>query len=247
MSRIVLSLGATSAIAVAYCRRLAQAKASFVLVARNKTRLESVAADLKARGAAETRTVIQDLSDMTDCANRFADFCSALGPPDEVLIAYGMLGDQSAAEADLARLRRVLDVNFTSAALWCQAAAMTLPRDRPRWLIVVGSVAGDRGRGSNYVYGAAKSGLDAFTEGLAHRLYGTQLHILTVKPGLVDSPMTAHLDHSGPLWAQPDSVAAAIEAGVRRGRRVIYAPWFWRPIMLAIRSTPRALFYRTNL
>ena len=170
-----------------------------------------------------------------------------LGAPDEVLLAYGVLGEQAAAQDSAEETRRILDVNFTSAALWLGLAAKHLAGGPPRTLIVIGSVAGDRGRQSNYVYGAAKAGLDAFAEGLAHRLHGTNLKVVTVKPGFVDTPMTAHLDRSGPLWAKPEAIAAAIERAVGRGQRIVYAPWFWRPIMAAVRAAPRPLFYKTKL
>ena len=167
--------------------------------------------------------------------------------PDQVLIAYGMLGDQPAAEEDAEATRAIIDVNFTSAALWLQMAAKHLSRDRPRSIIVISSVAGDRGRRSNYVYGAAKAGLTAFAEGLAHRLYGTNLHVLNVKPGFVDTPMTAHLERGGPLWASPDQIAACIEQAVRRKQAVAYTPRFWWPIMTIIRLLPRPIFFRTKL
>lgn len=246
---VILVLGATSAIAAAYCRRRAATGARFVLAARQEERLASIAADLEAHGAGAAATVTTDLSRTDEAEARFRDLVGRHGTPDEVLLAYGILGDQTQAEGSAAETRRILDVNFTSAAVWLQLAAahMAEPGGPPRTLIVIGSVAGDRGRRSNYVYGAAKAGLDAFAEGLAHRLHGTNLRVLTVKPGPVDTPMTAHMDRSGPLWAKPEAVAAAIEAAVGKGRRVLYAPWFWRPIMTAIRFAPRALFYRTKL
>src|SRR5690242_642020 len=140
---------------------------------------------------------------MTSCEIRFRQFCNRLEMPDQVLLAYGVLGCQSKAENDPGETRRILEVNFTSAALWIQVAAKLLPKDKRRWIIIIGAVAGDRGRGSNYVYGAAKAGLAVFAEGVAHRLYRTPLRVLTVKPGFIDTPMTAHLNRSGPLWAKP--------------------------------------------
>jgi short-subunit dehydrogenase len=247
MSRTVLVLGATSAIAAAYCRRLAPAGARFVLVGRNPAHLDSIAADLTARGAAAAVPVASDLATMDNVEARFADFAGRLGPPDEVVLAYGVLGDQSAAENDPGETRRVIDVNFTSPAMWLQAAAKLLPKDREAWLVVLASVAGDRGRRSNYVYGSTKAALDAFLEGLAHRLHGTALRVLTVKPGVVDTPMTAGIDRPEMLTARPEQVAADIEKAIRRKRRVVYTPWYWRPIMFAVRSTPRAVFYRTKL
>ena len=245
--RSVLVLGATSAIASAFCRRRATTGARFVLVARQPERLAAIAADLKARGAAEVETVVSDLADMNGAEARFAAMLEKAGLPDEVLLAYGVLGEQVAAQDSADETRRIIDINFTSAALWLQLAARHLIGDRPRILVVIGSVAGDRGRQSNYVYGAAKAGLDAFAEGLAHRLHGTNLKIVTVKPGFVDSPMTAHLDRSGPLWAKPEAIAAAIDRATTTGQRIVYAPWFWRPIMTAVRFAPRSLFYKTKL
>ena len=246
-ARTVLVLGATSAIAQAYGRRRAAAGGRFVLVARHEARLQAIADDLKARGAAACATVATDLCDMTDADARFQDMIGRLGAPDEVLLAYGVLGEQAAAQDSAEETRRILDVNFTSAALWLGLAAKHLRGGPPRTLIVIGSVAGDRGRQSNYVYGAAKAGLDAFAEGLAHRLHGSNLKVVTVKPGFVDTPMTAHLDRSGPLWAKPEAIAAAIDRAVARGQRIVYAPWFWRPIMAAVRAAPRPLFYKTKL
>jgi NAD(P)-dependent dehydrogenase (short-subunit alcohol dehydrogenase family) len=168
-----------------------------------------------------------------------------------------VLGSQAQAQADPDETRRIIDINFTSAALWLQLAARELTaRTGPagdgqaaprRSLFVLGSVAGDRGRQSNYVYGSAKAALDTFCEGLAHRLQGSNVAVLTVKPGFVDTPMTAHLNRGGPLWAKPEAIAAVIDRALARGRRVVYAPWFWWPIMTLIRMTPRALFYKTKL
>jgi short-subunit dehydrogenase len=247
VNQTVLVLGATSAIALAYCRRLAHAKTSFVLIGRRSDRLQTIAADLLARGAAEAVTAVSDLSDITSCERRFDDFCAVLGFPDQVLFAYGLLGDQAKAEEDPAETFRMIDVNFASAAVWLQIAAKRLPRDRPRTIIVIGSVAGERGRRSNYVYGAAKAGLAALTEGLAHRLYGTGLHVLLVKPGLVDTPMTAEFDKSGLLWTDPDTVAACIDRAVQKRRAVVYCPWYWAMIMAIIRFLPRPIFFRTKL
>jgi decaprenylphospho-beta-D-erythro-pentofuranosid-2-ulose 2-reductase len=246
--KTVLVLGATSAIANAYARQRAAAGGRLVLVGRQPARLDAVAADLTARGAAAVAIVATDLADMADAEPRFADMIARLGPPDEVILAYGVLGEQAAAQDSAEETRRLIDVNFTSAALWLQLAAKHLVADgRPRTLVVIGSVAGDRGRQSNYVYGAAKAGLDAFAEGLAHRLHRTNVRVVTVKPGFVDTPMTAHLDRSGPLWAKPEAIAGAIDRAVQKGSRVVYAPWFWRPIMTAVRFAPRPLFYKTKL
>jgi short-subunit dehydrogenase len=163
------------------------------------------------------------------------------------LLAYGILGDQGDAEEAPVETCRIIHVNFTSAALWLQVSVKHLPQDKPRTIIAIGSVAGDRGRRSNYVYGAAKAGLAAFVEGIAHRLHGTNLHVLLVKPGLVDTPMTVHMDRSGRFWTDPERIAACIERAVRKRRTVVYCPWYWAIIMSVIRSLPRPFFFRTKL
>ena len=167
-----------------------------------------------------------------------------------MLLAYGTLGDQKAAEANLEEAQNIFATNFSSAAGWCLAAAKVLEKQKQGALIVIGSVAGDRGRASNYIYGAAKGGLAVLVQGLSHRLAKTGSRALLVKPGFVDTPMTAHIATKGPLWASPETVGAIIvRAGARRSsnRTVVYAPRFWRWIMFFIRSIPNAIFHRTKL
>jgi len=152
------------------------------------------------------------------------------------------LGEQAALERDLAAARAALEVNFTSAALWLLAFLKRRDGAQPLTAIVIGSVAGDRGRRTNFIYGAAKGGLDIFVQGLAHAHAGTPVRFVMVKPGFVDTPMTAALAKGGPLWSTPDRVAADIERAVRRGARVVYTPWFWQPIMAIIRGLPWFVF-----
>ncbi len=239
-------LGATSAIAQAVARRHAEGGGRCVLVARSAARLGAVAADLRARGAAE---VVVELADFArdDADEAVPRLLAAHGMPDLALLAWGALGDQAEAEASGAAARATLESNLASPALWLLALAREVPRDRAATLIVLGSVAGDRGRRSNFVYGAAKAGLAALCEGLQHRLHGAALRVLLVKPGPVDTPMTAHLPRGAMPFASPDSVARDILRAAERGRAVLYTPGFWRWIMLAIRLAPRALLHRTKL
>jgi short-subunit dehydrogenase len=141
----------------------------------------------------------------------------------------------------------LLQVNFTSAAAWCQAIAAVFERQRSGALLVIGSVAGDRGRASNYVYGASKAGLGVFVEGVAHRLAGTGSRAVLIKPGFVDTPMTAGVARKSALWARPETVARVIVASANRGGPVVYAPWFWRAIMLVVRNVPSTIFHKTRL
>ncbi len=243
----ILIFGATSAIAQAVARRYAKRGARFFLVARNAERLATVAADLKARGAAEVETAAADLADLSRHASLVSQARTALGAFDRVLVAHGTLTDQKAAEADAAVMAREIGINFVSAASLLTSIATVMEGQGKGAIAVIGSVAGDRGRQSNYVYGSAKAGLGAFVQGLRHRLARHGVNVTLVKPGFVDTPMTAGLAKGGPLWAEPAQVAADIEAAMERGAAMLYTPWFWRWIMLIIRSVPDAIFRRTRL
>ena len=152
------------------------------------------------------------------------------------------------AERDPGEAARIIDVNFTAAVPWCLAAAALLERQKAGRLVVVSSVAGDRGRQSNYVYGAAKAGLSVLVEGIAHRLARSGAHAVAIKAGFVDTPMTAHLKRGGLLWAKAATVARDIKAAAERpGRPVVYTPWFWRFIMLVVRNVPAFIFHKTRL
>ena len=242
----ILILGATSAIAQAYARRRAVQGTAFVLAGRRGDRLTAVAADLMACGAASAEPFVVDLAALDGIEAAAVALRARFGAPDEVLIAYGTLGEQEKSEQDLALARAAIDTNFTSAALW----TLALLKDRPAGpftLVGIGSVAGDRGRASNFIYGAAKGALDRFLEGLAQKCDRTDVRIIRVKPGFVDTPMTAAIAKGGPLWATPDRVAADIERAVAKGRRVVYTPWFWWPIMTIISHLPWFVFKRVKV
>ncbi len=242
----VIILGALSAIAEATAREWARQGAELLLVGRDAARLEAIAADLRARGGA-AQTAVADLAD-GEIEQTFAALAARLGEVDIVLIAYGALGEQARAEKDALEAQRLLAVNFTSAARWCLAAADLFEAKGHGTLIVLGSVAGDRGRGSNYIYGAAKGGLGILVQGIAHRLARGGARTVLVKPGFVDTPMTASIEKKGPLWAQPAAIARIIvKAGEGKTGPVVYAPWFWRWIMLVVRFMPARVFYRTRL
>ncbi len=172
-----------------------------------------------------------------------------LGGVDVVLLAYGVLGDQTKAEADPKEALDIIAANFSSAAAWCLEAANVLERQGRGKLIVIGSVAGDRGRASNYVYGAAKGGLAVLVQGIAHRLAKSGAAAVLIKPGFVDTPMTAHIARKGLLWAKPDAIGKTITSVAERTSPppIVYAPGFWRLIMAVIRATPSPIFHKTKL
>lgn len=238
--------GAASAIAQELARLYAAEGAACFLVGRNGERLDTVARDLKARGAATVTTAVADLADTAQHAALIAQAKAALGSIDRVLLAYGTLGDQRAGEADAAVMARELTVNFVSAASLLSHLADAMIPQKAGKVAVIGSVAGDRGRQSNYIYGSAKAGLGTFVLGLRHRLAKDGISVTLVKPGFVDTPMTAAFP-KGPLWASPSQVARDIRAAMERGSAVLYTPWFWRWIMLIIRSVPDFIFRRTRL
>jgi decaprenylphospho-beta-D-erythro-pentofuranosid-2-ulose 2-reductase len=246
--RNVIILGALSAIAVATARRYAADGGRLVLAARSGERLQAAADDLRARGAAQVEIAAMDLAaDADQAAAHLGSWSDRLGGVDHVLLFYGYLGSQARASSDVAELKQILDVNFTSAVLWCEAAANLLRQRKAGSLVAISSVAGDRGRQSNYAYGAAKGGLALYVQGLAHSLAPSGGRAAAVKFGFVDTPMTEDFKKSGPLWAKPDQVAPAVMRAAETGGPIQYAPGFWRLIMLVIRSVPSFIFHKTRL
>lgn len=246
MKRILI-LGATSAIAIATARLWAARGDHLFLVARDAAKLGATANDLEVLGAAG---VIYETADLADDAGHAALLEKALGAfegeLDIALIAYGTLSDQAASEADAATTLRELNTNFLSVASLLTELANRLERQRHGTLAVISSVAGDRGRPSNYVYGSAKGGLSLFLEGLRGRLFRSGVKVLTIKPGFVDTPMTADIKKN-PLFASPEQVATDIVRAIDRGRDTLYTPFFWAFIMAIIRLIPGALFKRLKL
>ena len=248
--RRVLVLGALSGVAEATARLLAAEGAALALAGRRADELAALADDLRVRGAASVSTHVMDLMSEPDKAARLNEAAVALGGIDAILLFYGSLGDQQKADADIGEVRAIIEVNFTSAAEWLTLGATALEASSaPRTvLIAASSVAGDRGRRSNYAYGAAKGALSIFMQGLAHRLAATwRTRAVAVKLGFVKTAMTAHLERGGPLWAEPEAVAATIVRTMTKGGPIVYAPWFWRWIMLAVRATPAVIFNKVNL
>ncbi|HEX8166642.1 MAG TPA: SDR family oxidoreductase [Beijerinckiaceae bacterium] len=245
--RRVALFGATSGIAEPVARLLAERGERFVLVARDAAALQKIADDLRVRGAAEAETIVADFADLDGLDGVAATAWAALGGLDVALVAYGALSDQKRTEADTAALQKVLLLNFTSPAALANLLAARFEAQRSGTLAVITSVAGDRGRGSNYAYGAAKGGLQRFLEGLRHRLRASSAHVLDIRPGFVSTKMTAHMPQGGPLWARPEKVARDIVAAIDDKRDILYTPAFWRGIMLVVRSLPRPLFHRTKL
>lgn len=241
MSRIMI-LGATSAIAQACIRQWARTGREFVLVGRNREKLESVAADAAARGAETFAHVL----DMTD-SSALARLVDTGGEIDLALIAHGTLPDQVRCESDGAYAKAQFNNNASSTISALTLLSAKLEAQGRGQMVVISSVAGDRGRPSNYLYGSAKAAVNAFCEGLQARLHGSEVQLLVVKPGFVDTPMTYGLDLPARLTSSPDTVARCIDAGIGNRRHTIYTPFYWRYIMWLIRAIPASIFRRLDL
>lgn len=244
--RKILIVGATSTIAEHTARLFAADGDSLFLVGRNADRLAAITSDLSVRGAARIDSCIMDADDLDAHASMIETATDSLGGLDTLLVAYGTLPDQAACQADPAAAVAAWHTNAVSAIALITAVANRFETQGHGLIAAISSVAGDRGRASNYVYGSAKAGVNAFLDGLRHRLFKSGVQVLSIRPGMVDTPMTAAFD-KGPLFAQPEKVAGDIHRAIDKRRAVLYTPGFWRLIMTIIRALPRAVFHRTGL
>ena len=245
MTRLMI-VGATSAIAQAVARLYAAEGAALFLLARDGEKLAVVTADLEARGAERVAGLAMDVLDYDRHARLAEEAEAALGGLDAVLVAHGTLPDQAACERDWDLARRELEVNAVSVLSLLTHLANHFESRGRGTLAVISSVAGDRGRRSNYLYGTAKGAVSLFLQGLRNRLQGAGVRVITIKPGFVDTPMTASFA-KGALWATPERVAQDIRRAMERGTEVVYTPFFWRYIMWIIRMIPEPLFKRLSL
>ena len=245
MKNIVI-FGAYSAIAEATAREFAGAGGQFFLVGRDKGKLDQVAADLKVRGAHEAHIFACDLAVPAGALASIEALYGTFDTVDVALLAHGTLPDQKLCETDAGQTLSTLEINALSHISLLTMLAERFEQQGTGTIAVITSVAGDRGRKSNYVYGTAKRAVSTFLDGLRHRLAATQVNVIDIRPGFVDTPMTAEFD-KGVLWAQPEKVGGDIARAIEKGRSVVYSPWFWRYIMLIIRSVPAFVFHKTNL
>lgn len=242
----ILIIGATSAIAEATARLWAIQGHRLYLLGRNAERLQAIGADLKVRGAESVQQALLDVNDFEQHATLLDTAVTALDGLDIVLLAHGTLGDQMACERDFAATLLELNTNAISVISLLTLLANRFETQKHGAIVVISSVAGDRGRQSNYVYGAAKGMVTLFMQGLRNRLHKSGVQVLTVKPGFVDTPMTAEFK-KGPLWVAPETIAHSILRAIQKRRNVIYTPWFWLPIMLVIRAIPERIFMKLKL
>ncbi|AWK90293.1 SDR family oxidoreductase [Azospirillum thermophilum] len=244
MSSTVLILGAASDIGRAIARRYAETGRPLILAARDPERLEPDAADLRLRYKVPVSLHAFDVLDRDGNAG----FLDGLGElPGTVVCTVGLLGRQEEDQHSPAATERIIATNFTGPALVLGLLADRMEAAGGGTIVAVSSVAGDRGRASNYIYGSAKAGLTAFLSGLRNRLAGKGVHVVTVKPGFVRTRMTEGMPLPGLLTADPDEVGRAVVRAEARGKDVIYVRPIWRLVMTVIRLLPEALFKRTRL
>jgi short-subunit dehydrogenase len=215
-------------------------------VARSRSKLEAVTADLLTRGARGATGFVMDLDDTTHHAQMLAAAAESLGGIDLALLAHGVLGDQAAAQESFLVANSILETNFLAPVSMITWLANYFEARGAGCLAVISSVAGDRGRKSNYVYGASKGALSIFLDGVRNRVDRAGVHVLTIKPGFVATPMTQHLPR-GPLFARPIVVGRGILRAVEKRKDVVYLPGFWAIIMFIVRSIPGRIFKNMNM
>jgi short-subunit dehydrogenase len=245
-SKKILVLGATSGIAEATCRIWAAQGASLFLVARNGEKLAAVAADLKTRGAAYVDTAVADLDNTEQHPALLAHAINSLGGMDVAYLAHGILGDQARAEQDFETAAQILHTNFVSVVSLLTWLANFCVQRHSGVLAVISSVAGDRGRKSNYLYGASKAGLTAFLGGLRNRVDREGVTVLNIKPGPVRTAMTSAMP-GNEKFADVNKVAQTIVKAIDNRADEVYVPFQWQPIMFVIRHIPERVFKKLNL
>jgi decaprenylphospho-beta-D-erythro-pentofuranosid-2-ulose 2-reductase len=244
MEENVLILGATSDMALAIARQLAIEGYSITLAARNIERLSVIEGDIRVRHKAMVNSVFFDALDF-EGHEQF--YNSLLEKPDIVICVFGLLGDQKQAQDNWRHCHDVISSNYTGAVSILNVIANDFERRKKGVIVGISSVAGERGRQSNYLYGSAKAGFTAYLSGLRNRLYRHGVHVMTVKPGFVKTKMIENIQTPGPLTASPKQVAKKISSAIRKKTNTIYVLSIWSVIMLIIRMIPENIFKRLKL
>lgn len=244
MEENVLILGATSDMAVAIARQLAYEGYSITLAARDTERLQALEADLRVR----YKVIVSSARfDALDFASHEGFYNALAEKPDVVICVFGLLGDQVTAQQSWQHAHRIIDSNFTGAASILNVVANDFERRKKGIIVGISSVAGDRGRQSNYIYGSAKAGFTAYLSGLRNRLFHHGAHVVTVKPGFVKTKMIENLTTPGPLTASPKQVAEKISKAIRTKKDTVYVLSIWALIMFVIKTIPETVFKRLKL
>jgi short-subunit dehydrogenase len=242
----VLIIGATSAIAAEAAKLFAEQGARLFVTGRDRAKLSAVSDDLRVRGASQVESVELDVTQLPAHGDVIESAVQRLGGLDVALIAHGTLPDQRLCESRVSHALTALEVNFTATVALLTLLANYFEAQGHGCIAVIGSVAGDRGRQSNYVYGAAKGGVDRFLQGLRNRLFRSGVSVVTLKPGFVDTPMTAAI-RKNPLFSSAERAGHGVYRAIERRQNVVYIPWFWAPIMALVRLLPESIFKRLHL
>lgn len=242
----ILILGATSTIAKHTTRLFAADENNLYLVARNEDKLSSMKQDMLVRGATDVHYESLDLADDKHHEKLIQNATNTMGSIDIVLVAYGTLGDQELSIKSYKNTLKELQINCLSVISLLTILANQLEQQQSGTLAVISSPSGDRGRQSNYIYGTAKGALTIFLQGLRNRLSKSKVHVLTIKPGFVDTPMTKDFK-KGFLWVSPEVISKGIYNAIRKKKENVYLPFFWRFIMLIIKSVPEKIFKHLKL
>jgi decaprenylphospho-beta-D-erythro-pentofuranosid-2-ulose 2-reductase len=239
----ILIIGATSAIAEATARIWAERGDELFLVARNQERLNVLTQDLKVRGSSAVNSYCMNANNFEEHLPMLDKAFGMFEQIDVVLIAHGTLSNQKECEQSVELTMQEIKTNALSAIALLTHLASRFESQATGTIAVISSVAGDRGRASNYVYGSAKAMVTTFTSGLRQRLYKSGISVVTIKPGFVDTPMTADFQ-KGLLWAKPVTVAAKIVQAIDKRKDEVYAPMFWWLVMVVIKTIPNLIFKR---
>ncbi len=240
----VLILGATSDMAQAIAKKYAAEKWELILAALEPDLLDPIAGDLRVRSSAPVTALAFDAMDF---GSHRAFYDSLATKPDVVLCVFGYMGDQTAARTDFDEVQKTIDINLTGAVSMLNIVAEDFEQRGHGAIAAISSVAGDRGRQSNYIYGCAKAGLTAYLSGLRNRLAKKGVHVMTVKPGFCRTKMTENMELPASLTAEPEQVAEAVFAGLEKKKNVVYTLWMWRYIMLVIRHIPEFIFKKMGM
>jgi short-subunit dehydrogenase len=249
MNGVHLVLGATSGIGQAVARRLAERGCALILSARDEHELRRLADDVQVRYGVGVAVERLDMTDYSEHAP-FAERClnHSAGQLAGVVACQGFMANQSEAERDFELVKRMIDVNYAANVSILNRFALSFQQKRAGYICGISSVAGDRGRQSNFLYGSTKSAFSAYLQGLRNRLFRSQVAVIDVKPGFVDTAMTWGLiNPESPLVASPDRVARDVVRAIVRRKNTVYTPWFWRGILFITRSIPEPIFKRLSL
>lgn len=240
----VLILGANSDVAESVSASLAQKGHELILAGRSEEKLNALESDLKIRFEATVSTALFDAENI----DTHKDFYNSLSnKPDWVISAFGILIEQDEAEKNAELTTQSYLVNMLGAISILDIIANDFMERKTGVIVGISSVAGDRGRGSNYTYGSAKAGFSAYLSGLRNRLYKDGVHVVTVKPGFIETKMTAHLELPKLLTASPEEVARKVVKAIKKRKNVIYVKWFWKYIMMIIKMIPEPVFKKLKL